>query len=122
MIEGLRSGVPVIHFATGNPALLPLLGEAFGKRKRPAVVGVDWRIRLDDAWRMIGPERAVQGNLDPAALLAAPVEIRHHVKDILRQAAGRPGHIFNLGHGVLPQTPVENVITMIEAVHEFSWR
>ena len=122
VIDGLRPGVPVIHFATGNPALVPLLGEAFGKKKRPAVVGVDWRIRLDDAWRMIGPERAIQGNLDPAALLAAPVEIRHRAKEILRQAAGRPGHIFNLGHGVLPQTPVENVIALVDAVHEFSRR
>ena len=122
VIDGLRPGVPVIHFATGNPALVPLLGEAFGKKKRPAVVGVDWRIRLDDAWRMIGPERAIQGNLDPAALLAAPVEIRHRAKEILRQAAGRPGHVFNLGHGVLPQTPVENVIALVDAVHEFSRR
>ena len=96
------------------------MGEAFGKRKRDAVVGVDWRIRLDDAWRTIGYDKAIQGNLDPAALLAEPVEIRHRVKEILHQAAGRPGHIFNLGHGVLPQTPVENVIALVDAVHEFS--
>jgi uroporphyrinogen decarboxylase len=122
VIEGLRPDVPVIHFATGNPALLPLLTEAFGRRKREAIVGVDWRIRLDDAWRMIGHERAVQGNLDPAVLLAEPVEIRRRAKDILRQAAGRPGHIFNLGHGVLPQTPVEHVVALVEAVHELSSR
>jgi uroporphyrinogen decarboxylase len=122
VIESIRPGVPVIHFATGNPALLPLLGEAFGKKPRDAVVGVDWRIRLDDAWRAIGHDRAIQGNLDPAALLAEPVEIRRLTKDILRQAAGRPGHIFNLGHGVLPQTPVEHVIALVEAVHELSGR
>ncbi len=122
VIESIRPDVPVIHFATGNPALLPLLGEAFGKKKRPAVVGVDWRIRLADAWRAIGYNRAIQGNLDPAALLAEPMEIRRRVKEILHEAAGRPGHIFNLGHGVLPQTPVENVIALVEAVHEFSRR
>jgi len=120
VIEGLRPDVPAIHFATGNPALLPLLGEAFGKKKRPAVVGVDWRIRLDDAWRAIGHDRAIQGNLDPAVLLTDPSEIRRRVKEILRQAAGRPGHVFNLGHGVLPQTPPENVVALVEAVHELS--
>jgi uroporphyrinogen decarboxylase len=122
VIESLRPGTPVIHFATGNPALLPLLVEAFGKRKHEAVVGVDWRIRLDDAWRVIGHDKSIQGNLDPAVLLAEPVEIRRRVKEILRQAAGRPGHIFNLGHGVLPQTPVENVLALIDAVHELSER
>ncbi len=122
VIESLRPGVPVIHFATGNPALLPLLSEAFGKKRHDAVVGVDWRIRLDDAWRAIGPERAIQGNLDPAALLAEPVEIRRRVREILHQAGGRPGHIFNLGHGVLPQTPPEHVVALVEAVHELSGR
>ncbi|MCE5301868.1 MAG: uroporphyrinogen decarboxylase [Planctomycetaceae bacterium] len=121
IIESIRPDAPVIHFATGNPALLPLLAEAFGKKKsRPAVVGVDWRIRLDDAWRAIGHDRAIQGNLDPAALLTSPVEIRRRAKDLLRQAACRPGHIFNLGHGVLPRTPVENVLALVEAVHELS--
>ena len=105
--------MPAIHFATGNPALLPLLTEAGG-----SVIGVDWRIGLDDAWQMIGHERAVQGNLDPLVLLADRGEIRDRAKRILQQAGGRPGHIFNLGHGVLPQTPVENVIALIEAVHE----
>jgi uroporphyrinogen decarboxylase len=122
VIESIRPGVPVIHFATGNPALLPLLSEAFGKKRRDAVVGVDWRIRLDDAWNAIGHDRAIQGNLDPAALLAEPVEIRRRVREILHQAAGRPGHIFNLGHGVLPQTPVEHAIALVEAVHELSGR
>jgi uroporphyrinogen decarboxylase len=120
VIEGLRPSVPVIHFATGNPALLPLLDEAFGNKKGDAVIGVDWRMRLDDAWRVIGHNRAIQGNLDPAVLLTTPVEIRRCAKEILRQAAGRPGHIFNLGHGVLPQTPVENVLALVDAVHELS--
>ena len=120
VIAGLRPGVPVIHFAVGNPALLPLLGEAFGDSPRPAIVGVDWRIRLDDAWLAIGRDRAIQGNLDPAVLLTDPPEIRRRAREILDQAAGRPGHIFNLGHGVLPQTPPENVVALVEAVHELS--
>jgi uroporphyrinogen decarboxylase len=122
VIEALRPDVPVIHFATGNPALLPLLGEAFGKKRRNAIVGVDWRIRLDDAWRAVGYDKAIQGNLDPAVLLAEPVDIRRYAKEVLHQAGHRPGHIFNLGHGVLPQTPVENVLALIEAVREFSSR
>ena len=120
VIEGVRPGVPVIHFATGNPALAPLLSEAFGSVERPAVVGVDWRIRLDEAWRAIGLNRAIQGNLDPVVLLTDPAEIRRRAKEILDQAAGRPGHIFNLGHGVLPQTPPENVVALVEAVRELS--
>lgn len=113
-IAAIREGVPVIHFATGNPALLPLLSEAGG-----SVIGVDWRIRLDDAWRAIGSDKGIQGNLDPTVLLASPAEIRRRAREILGQAAGRPGHIFNLGHGVLPQTPVENVLALVEEVHGF---
>jgi uroporphyrinogen decarboxylase len=113
VIESLRPHVPVIHFATGNPALLPLLSEAGGD-----VIGVDWRPRLDDAWAAIGPNKAIQGNLDPAVLLTDRAQIRRRVREILAQAGARPGHIFNLGHGVLPQTPVENVLAMIEAVRE----
>jgi uroporphyrinogen decarboxylase len=115
VIEAVTPGVPVINFATGNPALLPLLSEAGG-----AVIGIDWRITLADAWRAVGYEKAVQGNLDPVVLLADRDEIRRRAFDILEQAAGRAGHIFNLGHGVLPQTQPENVIALIEAVHE--WR
>ena len=117
VIEQLRPGVPVIHFGTGNPALLPLLREAGGD-----VIGVDWRVRLDDAWRAVGHDRAVQGNLDPAVLLSGPAEIRRRAQEVLDQAGGRPGHIFNLGHGVLPQTPVENVVALVEAVHELGQR
>ena len=117
VIEALTPTVPVIHFATGNPALLPLISQAGG-----AVIGVDWRVRLDDAWRAIGHHKAIQGNLDPAVLLTDPAEIRRRAKQILDQAAGRPGHIFNLGHGVLPQTPVENAIALVDAVHELGSR
>ena len=115
IIGNLVPGVPVINFATANPELLPLLAEA-----NSAVVGVDWRIRLDQAWHTIGYERAVQGNLEPAVLLADRDEIRRRAKEILVQAAGRPGHIFNLGHGVLQQTPVEHAIALVDAVHEMS--
>lgn len=115
VISGLDPGVPVINFATGNPALLPLLAEAGG-----TVIGVDWRVRLDDAWKSVGHDRAVQGNLDPLVLLADRKEIRRRAKEVLDQAGGRPGHIFNLGHGVVQQTPVENAIALVEAVHELS--
>jgi len=117
IIRSIRPGVPVINFGTGNPALLPLQSEAGG-----AVIGVDWRIRLDDAWDAIGHDKAIQGNLDPAVLLSDPAQIRRRAQKILDQAAGRPGHIFNLGHGVLPETPVENAIALVDAVHELGSR
>ena len=79
-------------------------------------------MRLDDAWKTVGYDRAVQGNLDPLVLLADADEIRRRAKEVLDQAAGRPGHIFNLGHGVVQQTPVENAIALVEAVHELSQR
>jgi uroporphyrinogen decarboxylase len=121
VIASIPTEVPVIHFTTGNPALLPSLTAAAAKRKNLAI-GVDWRIRLDDAWQTIGFDTAIQGNLDPAVLLSTPKEIRLRAGEILAQAAGRPGHIFNLGHGVPPQTPVENVIALVDAVHELSCR
>jgi uroporphyrinogen-III decarboxylase len=105
----------VINFATGNPALLPLLSEAGG-----AVIGVDWRVRLDDAWRIVGYDKAVQGNLDPCVLLSDRDEIRRRAHEVLQQATGRPGHIFNLGHGLVPQTPPDNVKYVIDAVHRLS--
>jgi uroporphyrinogen decarboxylase len=117
IIAGITPGVPVINFATGNPALVPLLAEGGS-----SVVGVDWRLRLDEAWQTIGPTRAIQGNLDPTVLLADVAEIRRRAKEVLDQAAGRPGHIFNLGHGVLQQTSVENAIALVDAVHELSRR
>ena len=115
IIDQITPGVPVINFATGNPALLPLLSEAGGD-----VIGIDWRISLDEAWRTVGHDKAVQGNLDPVVLLTEPDEIRRRAAEVLRQAEGRPGHIFNLGHGVLPQTPPENVHALIDFVH--AWR
>lgn len=110
-IAAAAERAPVIHFATGNPALLPLLAEAGG-----SVIGVDWRIGLAEAWRMVGPDHAIQGNLDPVALLADRDTVRRRVRDVLAEAGGRPGHIFNLGHGILPQTPVENVLELVAAV------
>ena len=115
IVSSVATGVPVINFATGNPALLPLLAQS-----GCSVVGVDWRIRLDEAWNIVGHGRSVQGNLDPGVLLADRGEIRRRVKDILDQAGGRPGHIFNLGHGVLQQTPVDNAVALVDAVHELS--
>lgn len=120
VIENLRPGVPVIHFATGNPALVPLLAEAGGSRRDELIVGVDWRIALDEAWRAAGDDLAIQGNLDPAVLLTSPEIVRREAEAVLRAAGGRPGHIFNLGHGVLPQTPVENVLALIETVKQHS--
>jgi uroporphyrinogen decarboxylase len=117
IIAGITPGVPVINFATGNPELLPLL-----RGDRRTVVGVDWRISLDVAWQRIGHDCAVQGNLDPAVLLAEPDVIRGAVDRLLRSAAGRPGHIFNLGHGVLKQTPVEHAIALVESVKDLSRR
>ncbi|MBI3062890.1 MAG: uroporphyrinogen decarboxylase [Deltaproteobacteria bacterium] len=116
-IAALTSGIPVIHFSTGTAGLLKSIRAAGGD-----IIGVDWRVRLDEAWQQIGHDVAIQGNLDPAALLAAPKEIRNRVTEILQRAGGRPGHIFNLGHGVLPETPVEHVVAMVEAVHELSSR
>lgn len=117
IIQALPPGTPVINFATGNPALLPLLAQGGGD-----IIGVDWRVRLDDAWKAVGETRGVQGNLDPTVLFAPVDEIRRRVREILDQAGGRPGHIFNLGHGVLPGTPVDHVLALIEMVHELSQR
>lgn len=115
IFAGLTPGVPVINFGTGNPALLPLLSAAGG-----SVIGIDWRVRLDDAWRTVGYDKAVQGNLDPTVLLADPADIRRRAADVLAQAEGRPGHIFNLGHGIHPHTPVDHAIALVDAVHELS--
>jgi uroporphyrinogen decarboxylase len=115
--DNLTPGTPLIHFATGNPALLGPMAEAGGD-----VIGVDWRIGLADAWRAVGEDRAVQGNLDPLVLLADHKTIATRAREILDAAAGRPGHIFNLGHGVLPQTPFESVRYLVDIVHEASAR
>jgi uroporphyrinogen decarboxylase len=115
--DELSSGTPLIHFGTGNPALLPLMAEAGGH-----IIGIDWRISLGDAWRAVGYDRAVQGNLDPAVLLGSRDTICEQARAVLHAAGGRSGHIFNLGHGVLQQTPVDNVRALVEFVHEESQR
>jgi len=117
LIRALPPGTPVIHFGTGTAALLPLMREAGGD-----VIGLDWRVDLDAGWAAVGHDVAVQGNLDPAVLLARPAYIRERVKDVLDRAGGRPGHIFNLGHGVLQQTPPEHARALVEIVHELSDR
>ncbi len=107
------TGVPVIHFSTGTGGILELVAKTGGD-----VIGVDWRVELGDAWRRVGHERAIQGNLDPAVLLGPGPELARQTQHILAQVDGRPGHIFNLGHGILPQTPPEVVTALVELVHE----
>ena len=115
VIRNVTPGVPVIHFGTGTTALLELMREAGGD-----VIGLDWRVNLDEGWQRVGHDVAVMGNLDPVVLFAKQDVLRAQAKRILEQAAGRKGHIFNLGHGILPETPVENVIALVEMVHEMS--
>jgi uroporphyrinogen decarboxylase len=117
LIEGIDKSAPVINFSTGNPALLPLMKEAGGD-----VIGLDWRVDLAEAWAMLGGDVAVMGNLDPIVLYTSPEEIRAQAKAILDKAGGRPGHIFNLGHGILPDMPPEHVAELVDAVHELSAR
>lgn len=112
VIQNIKPGVPVIHFGTGTAALLELMREAGGD-----VIGLDWRVRLDEGWQRVGHDIAIMGNLDPVALFADREVLKAHAKRVLDQADGRPGHIFNLGHGILPETPVENVIALVEMVH-----
>ena len=115
VISNVTPGVSVLHFGTGTAALLELMREAGGD-----VIGLDWRVRLDEGWQRVGHDRAVMGNLDPITLFANQAALRAQAKRILDQAARRPGHIFNLGHGILPETPVENVVALVEMVHEMS--
>ncbi len=117
VFKDLKPDVPAIHFGTGTGKFLELMSEAGG-----SVIGVDHRIRLDEAWKKIGDSKAIQGNLNPQILCSTPQAIRNEVKSILNFTDGKPGHIFNLGHGVLPETPVENVIALVEIVHELSHR
>jgi uroporphyrinogen decarboxylase len=109
------SKVPVIYFGTDTATLLPAMKETGAE-----VIGVDWRFPLDQAWKSLNFSGAVQGNLDPVLLFAGQKELRARADAILRQAGGRPGHIFNLGHGILPETPVENVRALVEFVREWS--
>lgn len=112
-----QTGTPAIHFGTGTAALLPLMVEAGGD-----VISVDWRVDLDDAWAQIGYDRGIQGNLDPTLLLTSWPVIEAGMHDILRRAANRPGHIFNLGHGVLAPTDPDMLRRLVDAVHEATRR
>jgi uroporphyrinogen decarboxylase len=110
--EARSTGAPVIHFGTGTAGLLELM-----QRAGADVLGVDWRVRLDDVWERLGGAARLQGNLDPVALLGPREEMERRALEILAQAEGRRGHVFNLGHGVLPLTPLENVRALVEIVH-----
>jgi uroporphyrinogen decarboxylase len=112
-----EGGVPIIHFGVGTNGLLEDIRDAGGD-----VIGADWAIDLDVAWQRIGYDRAIQGNLDPIALFAPWAELKPRAQVVLDKAAGRPGHIFNLGHGILPGTPVDNVKRLVEFVHEYTAR
>ena len=119
LLEGLGTQVPVIHFGTGNPALVGAMAEAGGR-----VLGVDWRQPLSAAWEAAGgPDRvAIMGNLEPAALLAPSERMEAMAEAVLREAAGRPGHVFNLGHGIMPEASVEQARRLVDFVHERSAR
>jgi len=115
VIAGVKKTVPLINFSTNTGTYLGLVKEAGGD-----VVGVDWRVRLDEAWKTIGYDKGIQGNLDPVTLFGPVKEIKKRVKEIIEMAGGRPGHIFNLGHGIIVGTPVDNVRAVVDAVHEYS--
>jgi len=115
LIERIRgTGVPVIHFGTGASGFFRELHAAGGD-----VMGVDWRINIDQAWMDISYRSAIQGNLDPVALFAPLPELKMRVTELLKRTGARPGHIFNLGHGILPETPVDNVKALVQMVREF---
>jgi len=114
LVQTLQAtGAPIIYFGTDSATLLPAMNETGAE-----VIGLDWRIPLDEGWRTLGHSCGVQGNLDPVLLFADWKELKPRAEDILRRAAGRPGHIFNLGHGILPETPVENVKNLARFVQE----
>ncbi len=116
MVKGLqKTGVPIIYFGTDSATLLPAMNETGAD-----VIGLDWRIPLDEGWSRLEHRAAVQGNLDPVLLFAEWNELQSRAEDILKRAAGRPGHIFNLGHGILPETPVDNVKNLARFVQEYS--
>lgn len=116
IFEELRqAGVPAIHFGTGTGDLLPLMRTTGGD-----VMGADWRVSLDTAWQRVGPGVGIQGNLDPVTLLAPWPVLKERAKEILDRAAGKAGHIFNLGHGILPPTPVSSVRALADFVHEYT--
>ena len=115
VIDGVDKSVPLIHFATTSSTLLSGMKRAGGD-----VIGVDWRVDLGEAWSRLGYDVGIQGNLDPVVLLGPVDRIEKEVRRILDGAEGRPGHIFNLGHGILPETPVDNVARLVDAVHQYS--
>jgi uroporphyrinogen decarboxylase len=112
--EAKKAGVPVIYFSTGTDGILELVAQTGAD-----VIGVDWRIDLGEAWRRLGPGVAIQGNLDPVALLGDWPELKKRATDVLDSAGGRPGHIFNLGHGVIRDTSIDNVRQLVDFVHEY---
>jgi uroporphyrinogen decarboxylase len=112
IFEELRGLAPTIHFSTGTSSLLESIATAGSD-----LVGVDWRVPLDQAWARIGHGRGIQGNLDPALLLAPFEVVEEAARDVLRRASGRPGHVFNLGHGVLPETDADQLARLVELVH-----
>lgn len=109
------TGAPVIYFGTDTATLIPYM-----KQTRAEVIGIDWRVQIDDAFEMLGENYAVQGNLDPVVLFGPEAEVRRKVREVIDRAGSRVGHIFNLGHGILPETPVENVLALVEEVHAYS--
>ncbi|HKE86622.1 MAG TPA: uroporphyrinogen decarboxylase [Vicinamibacterales bacterium] len=117
IFDAIGTRVPTIHFGTGTASILGDLANAGGD-----VIGADWRVPIDEAWAKIGPGRSVQGNLDPTLLLGPPARMFQHTDDILTRVGGRPGHVFNLGHGILPSTPVEHVQMLAQYVHSASRR
>jgi uroporphyrinogen decarboxylase len=110
-----KTGTPTIHFGTNTATLLDHM-----KTDGASLIGVDWRVPLDEAWERIGFTHGIQGNLDPCALFGSPEIMQRRASDVLRRARGRPGHIFNLGHGLHSATPLENAIRLVDFVHEHS--
>ena len=113
IFDSIAGRVPTIHFGVATGAILHVMREAGGD-----VIGADWRAPLDEAWMRIGHDRGIQGNLDPTLLLGPRDRLFTGARDVLQRAAGRPGHIFNLGHGILPSTPVDNVKALARLVHQ----
>lgn len=116
MLDAISGKVPVIHFGTGNPALCELMAEAGGD-----VIALDWRAPLIETWDKMGV-KAVQGNMDPIVLCSTVEAVKAQAKALLDEVDGRPGHIFNLGHGIIPETPVENVKALVDFIHEYTSR
>jgi uroporphyrinogen decarboxylase len=114
LIKAISGKAPIIHFGTGNPALVPLMAEAGGD-----VLALDWRCSISESWEQTGVT-AVQGNMDPIALCADRNSVISKATDVLAEVNGRPGHIFNLGHGIIPETPVDNVKALVDFVHEYN--